>query len=113
MELDLATQSNDTIYSPANTKNYSCNFCEEKFDKKLALKDHFIKMHNDKNDFECSLCKQRYFLIEDLTSHFKRQHETQVQIGEFACDMCEKVFSRHVYLWRHKVRVHENVRNFQ
>lgn len=54
---------------------FKCNNCNKAFQKRLALRDHLIYVHNDINSLNvCPVCSEAFSSIKELSLHEKNQH---------------------------------------
>ena len=79
---------------------YKCEKCDKTFPRGQGLKLHTLKYHpkNDLRPFKCPNCPKSFVLKREITTHIKQVHV----IGEYKCDICEKVFTNKHYLYKHK-----------
>ena len=120
-------QSNDFSedYSPfgvpatSSSKRYSCNECEKTFSRIDILNRHKDSVHKLKtvSKLKCNICERIFSRKDKLQAHVKNQHkyEQRKNANEEKkikkCDVCNKEFSRHQHLIRHKL-THSNIKEF-
>lgn len=97
-----------------------CSKCFKTFRSKKAFLNHkFVCTMRIHNYFECSGCSQGFNDYQLLKSHLKYcpvplmvRHHRNLEKRAFACDMCNKRFSRKGGLTQHKNSFHFNIKPF-
>ncbi|XP_055347915.1 uncharacterized protein LOC129595035 [Paramacrobiotus metropolitanus] len=91
--------------------NIKCPLCDEKFRTTTLLSDHLLASHSVDGDLLCSICNSQ-FPVKCPTSFrdFRRHVRKHTSSGEFACTLCDKVFSRREGLQVHTKGVHSVAR---
>lgn len=99
----------------------SCSKCWRTFNSKKALANHkFACTLRVRNYFECSRCYQGFNDYKMLKLHIKscfvplivKYNHGLFKKRTFACDMCDKKFSRKGGLTQHKNSFHFNIKPF-
>jgi len=83
---------NILLTAPLLAKQYTCEYCNMKFDKLIDYNAHIKTFH-----FICPLCKKDFVNPTKLNEHISRFHSNQ-----FQCEYCGKIFSTLQALAVHK-----------
>lgn len=79
----------------------TCDFCSKTLLTKSALDSH-TRLHTGDRPFKCHKCEKRFVSKSSLLNHMPSHNP----IGDpLPCDICDKVFSRAVNLYKHR-RIH-------
>ncbi|XP_063224013.1 gastrula zinc finger protein XlCGF57.1-like [Bacillus rossius redtenbacheri] len=105
-----------------NRSLFSCKFCPKSFAKRTYLRQHEV-IHSDKKPHTCSECNSNFARSGGLLRHMKTHGKVTNSNGgknagdadckskTFSCEVCSKVFTKHVYLKRHSV-IHSDERPY-
>ncbi|KAL3847108.1 hypothetical protein ACJMK2_018038 [Sinanodonta woodiana] len=93
-------------YDAHGNRNFACQQCNYKTDRKNNLKRHIATMHSDCNrNLEC--CDLIFKCKATLREHVRSLHNTG-----YRCKVCERNFCRKALLRRH-LTVHNGKKDFQ
>ncbi|GBN93674.1 hypothetical protein AVEN_232492-1 [Araneus ventricosus] len=95
-------------YEPIHSKlnlgeqnQYEGGECSEEFPPEWKLKE-YLEVHWEVGHFECEHCDFAFNRKENLTSHMKKYHESEMETyfskpesrNEFKCKKCSRKFTR-------------------
>ena len=86
-----------------------CSTCRKTFGSNFALNRHVQAIHEGLRNFVCNTCGEGFTRRDQLTNHFRRNHEN-VQIQ---CQFCAQTFATNGNRTRHIQLVHQAQRNFK
>ena len=90
---------------------FSCEQCDFKTSRKVALKRHVQSIHERKGNVQCEQCGYKPAQKVNLRRHVEAVHG---KIKRFSCKYCRrKAFSRKEHLKQHVKVVHRGVKNFK
>ncbi|XP_053570829.1 zinc finger protein 516 isoform X2 [Bombina bombina] len=94
--------------------NYQCTFCKNKYDRKKDLDQHLLQVHKP---YKCKFCSYMTLREETLLNHIEKDHITtaiplnregfpencksEVNTGEFPCEVCGQAFGQAWFLKAH------------
>ena len=90
-----------------DAKPYSCKHCSDCFRRRVQLKTHLLKSHNEGTWLACHICEKKFTLKSILKSHIRR-HEG---VKPYVCSDCYKCFCTSCELRSHQL-IHSDVRQF-
>jgi len=89
-------------------KTHICHICGKgPFTRKIILKDHIRRIHNEEKNISCNQCEKKFFSNMDLKSHMTSHSLTTYH----DCQKCQKSFKRKDLLKRHIASIHTGVRH--
>ncbi|KAF7220747.1 zinc finger protein 771 isoform X2 [Nothobranchius furzeri] len=102
----LSTGDNEERTRIHNQGLFACDFCGQRFTKRILLSKHMI-IHTEPKVFGCDVCGQKFGRKENLNRHII------IHTGDrpFACDFCGQKFTQKTNLKKH-MRVHTGERPF-
>ncbi|CAB0043830.1 unnamed protein product [Trichogramma brassicae] len=86
-------------------KDYACDKCEKKFERKSRMLFHQKTVHEGRRDYACDRCEKKFTQKVHLLVHHRTVHEAR---KDYPCDKCDKKFGKKSHLLRHHKIVHEN-----
>jgi hypothetical protein len=89
-------------------QNITCPKCEKIFASTTGPRKHFQSIHQ-KIRHECGECQHSFSQRSDLNRHFKSKH-SNVQLPQYTCDICSKVFFDRKSIRMHMTNVHQEKR---
>ena len=97
--------------------NWTCEWCEEKFDLRKNLKEHILSQHKEKSKekLQCSSCGKSFGKLFNLKLHEDVVHKgikNWPDACESKCEICGKSCSTKNSLKRHIRTVHEKIKDF-
>lgn len=97
-------------HSLRHGSRFRCNFCPETFDSLTRKKDHEAKTHNKERTLKCFHCHETFSNYTQRKMHHKIAHN--VQVSEYICPVCNKVFQIMSKMRIHVKEVHVREKNF-
>ncbi|XP_065224305.1 zinc finger protein 845-like [Planococcus citri] len=100
------------------SNSFKCVDCNKSFATKYGIKRHIVLVHIneqrslDSHHYYCAHCKYRCQSKESLVYHIKRNHISNLSLGEFSCTVCGKTFTRRQYRTLHEQTVHVQIKRF-
>ncbi|KAI4471512.1 zinc finger and scan domain-containing [Holotrichia oblita] len=88
-------------------KNFVCEVCDKRFNKKYHLECHMVT-HTKAKPYKCDGCEKRFGTTQSLLLH-KRTHTGE---KPYTCHICNKSFLAKTHLTNH-VRVHTGEKLFK
>ena len=88
-----------------NIQKHECNICHKGFNQVGNLNWHKNRWHNNGQNFQCEQCKANFVTLEDLEKHKLNIHD-----GKWPCKLCDKIFSKRIFLWNHDNRIHKELK---
>lgn len=100
-----------------SSKNVQCELCGNFYLNFLSLKNHYLKLHNNRKPYSCEQCNQKFHIKAQLDIHKQKcnqlrlnltkiQPDKKLQGNDFAaCAICNNAFKIR-YLKRHLAEVH-------
>ncbi|VDP89246.1 unnamed protein product [Echinostoma caproni] len=64
----------------------TCEYCGLSYPKRVSLRYHMYRMHNQELTHECAICQRRFRLETEL-----RRHAKEIHGGAVRCEICHKV----------------------
>ena len=96
-----------------NNVIFSCQHCPKAFKIKNSLKKHVNQTHRHK----CPSCAQIFITKDELQTHWDIDHKDMafpyLRVGEVTCDICNKIMATKSSLARHKLEIHENIKQIR
>ena len=92
---------------------YSCDACNQTFQKKITFLEHMRDQHNicALQEYLCDFCGQTIIGKQKIKSHKTKCRETSESVNKetYSCDICKKNFSQYKHLTIHKESCHVNL----
>jgi hypothetical protein len=89
-------------------QNITCPKCKKIFTSTAGLRVHVQSIHQ-KIRHECGECQLKFSQRNNLNKHIKCHH-SNVQLPQYTCDICSKVFSGRELILQHMNVVHKEKR---
>ncbi|XP_065225732.1 zinc finger protein 184-like [Planococcus citri] len=92
-------------------KPFKCGECGKSFARREYVKKHVLLTHVphqltlDSLNY-CAHCNYRSKLIENLAYHIKREHIPDLNLEDFSCTQCGRIFERNGARRRHEKNFH-------
>jgi len=110
LQVDLMVEDQKPIIQ--KTELVKCPLCELQYTTQRNLKNHFLKIHPEKDwnefkkkrknklkvgRFKCPICDRRFFKLSKYKVHFEAAHSDEIYVpplsdAKFTCVKCSKVF---------------------
>lgn len=84
-------------------RKFHCLPCGKRFKTQESLNKHFPAHDLKEKPFQCPECIKQFFHKNDLRRHMNRHQATT----PFACDICQKYFTRNDHLLAHRLARHQ------
>ena len=93
------------------TRNFSCEYCQKSFYNNTKLKSHISQLHSTERSISCDQCHKLFSSQWLRQRHSKNMHSSKKL--SFACNQCDKVYSKVACIKDHMIRVHTEELNFE
>ncbi|XP_073812574.1 uncharacterized protein isoform X18 [Musca autumnalis] len=89
-------------------KTFQCEKCSKTFSSKASFEHHMVAKHVPREEFkfECPECKKK-FSCDTLFTEHQKEHQQQLPIKQFMCEICGKCLPKRKALTMHKFKVHK------
>lgn len=97
-----------TELAPPPPKDYSCQYCDQIFPSRAALKEH-KKCHVGEKPLACQICNKPFKQKVSLDAHVQKHKDDDSRM----CKSCDKQFASRLELRKHQQTAHESEYTFE